>query len=221
MSNPTYFAKNIGPLIDNTNNENKKKLISDNFASFREFSAETQSAILSALPVPDFEINLNYKVIKSPIQHDFATRINNNHDNNIKALLKINELSNFKYNSRREFAKADRFKICARIDAIDDSGNFFLKIKKRKFLHRYSITAGELAFVLCQMKAWNIQICLFVEYDPNELKITRLEFNEAEYQKIEDYLNRFTQVLDENLVGQIPPQSSTHSYQNIEKKIRL
>jgi len=51
MSNPTYFAKNIGPLIDNTNNENKKKLISDNFASFREFSAETQSAILSALPV--------------------------------------------------------------------------------------------------------------------------------------------------------------------------
>jgi len=187
---------NIGPLIDNPNIDTKRKLIKKNFAKLRILSSETQTAILSALPVPDFQINLNYKEVKR-IPHNCI--INNMHDSNIKTLININELSKFIPNSDPKYAKADRFEICARIDAIDDSGKLFLKIKKRDFLHGNSITAGELAFVLCQMEAWKIQICRFVEYNSKELKITTLEFNKAEYQKIEHYLNHFTQALDNSV----------------------
>jgi hypothetical protein len=190
MSNPRYFAKNIGRLIDNTNNENKKKLISDNFASFKKLSAETQSAILSALPVPDFKIILNYTI--DSIRHNCIT--NSNHDNNVKVLMKFLVPSTFKYNSSCKCAEADSnwFKLCARIDAIEDSGKKILEFKKRKFLHRHSITAGQKAFFLCHMKAWEINICHYIEYNAEELRISMFEFNEAEYKKIEAYLNHFT-----------------------------
>ncbi len=205
MSYPVYFAKNIWPLIDNPNKDNKRQLISCDpiKESFEALSAEAQDDILSTLPRPDFEIALNHESNDSIMHY---CDINSNHDDNVKALIEISELSTFNHNEERRYAEANWFKLCAKIDAINTSGNSFLKFKKRNVLQRDGFTAGEKAFVLCHMKAWNIQICHFIEYTASMLKISKFEFNEAEYQKIVNYLDKFTQVLGRSLVGQIPPQ---------------
>ncbi len=212
MRSVVYYTKNISPLIDNPTIENKKQLIStDKYnASFFELPAEAQSEILSSLPVPDFGITLNHES-NDPIKHDCG--ISNNHDDNVKALIKIGDLSTFNYNDERTFVETNCFKLYAKIDAIDTSCTTFLKFKKRDSLKGDSFTAGEKAFILCHMKVWNIQICHYIEYNAKELKISKFEFNKAEYQKIENYLNQFTKVLLSNLAGQIPPKDG---FQNKE-----
>jgi len=197
---PKYSATNIRSLIDTGD----ISLIKNNINDFDKLPFMTQNDIWSRVNLLKLEIDLTHRLIERQIVHNCKIKTihsdnykkTNHHDQNIKALLQIDRLSEYRYNDQDKSYFGKSFQLIARIDAFHCNNKIFLKFKQRSDLEQdgNKITPGEKALVLCQMKVFDIEICHFIEYNATALTISEFKFDEIEYQKIEDFLEKLTNV---------------------------